>query len=305
MRRLLFILGIALAAGLLPSPAFADDGDSRDGLVLRVKGDVTVAAGETVGSVVVINGDALIEGRVRNLVLVIRGDARVTGSVDGNVTMVDGDLALGRTARVKDVSLVRGDLTREAGSTVTGDVNRRGGIAFRGAAALFSIFLWAGMTVAVLAAGLVFAAVGGRQLAGAARLMTTEIGYSLLSTLVLWVGTPILAVLLILTVIGIPLGLGLLVFLLPALWFLGYLVSGTRLGAALVGLAGRESGEHPYLAAALGLLALQIVALVPVLGGLVLFLAGVWGAGTLALLALRAARGVAPGPGATAPAGEA
>ena len=131
--------------------------------------------------------------------------------------------------------------------------------------------------------------------------MTAEIGYSLLSTLVLWVGMPILAVLLILTVIGIPLGLGLLVFLLPTLWFLGYLVSGNRLGGALVGLAGRESGEHPYLAAALGLLALQIVALIPVLGGLVLVLSGVWGAGALALLGWRAARSAGQGPGVAAP----
>ena len=49
-----------------------------------------------------------------------------------------------------------------------------------------------------------------------------------------------LAVLAMITLVGIPLEIGLLAFLLPGLWFLGYIVAATRLGGFLAGLSGRK-----------------------------------------------------------------
>lgn len=85
-----------------------------------------------------------------------------------------------------------------------------------------------------------------------------------------------LAVLAMITLVGIPLEIGLLAFLLPGLWFLGYIVAAARLGGFLAGLSGRESGAHPYLATLLGLLLLQFAVLVPGLGGLAVLVAGLW-----------------------------
>jgi hypothetical protein len=162
------------------------------------------------------------------------------------------------------------------------------------------------MTVSVILAGLVFAAFGGRQLTVAARNMTDAVG-SVLGAVFVWIAVPFLAVLAIMTLVGLPFGIGLLVFLLPALWFLGYIVAGARLGGWLVGLAGGETGGRPYLAVALGLLILQLIVLLPVVGGIVVALAGAWGAGALAITIFRGAGGgigaganrIAPAPPAS------
>ena len=66
---------------LLPAIASADDGKEDNGLTLRVTGDVTVAKGETVGAVVVIDGNATIDGTVTDSLTVINGTAIVTGTV--------------------------------------------------------------------------------------------------------------------------------------------------------------------------------------------------------------------------------
>src|SRR5215204_3598691 len=62
-------------------------------------------------------------------------------------------------------------------------------------------------------AGLLFAAVAGRQLTRAAALLTGRVGGTLLGALLVWVGIPILAVLAFITLVGIPLGFALLLFL--------------------------------------------------------------------------------------------
>lgn len=301
MKRFLMTAIASVALGLLPATANADDG--QRGLVLRIDGDITLARGEVAGSVVVIGGDAVIEGTVRNNLLVIDGRAVIRGNVEGNATVVSGELELTSSATVENVNLIDSKLTRAAGATVTGDIKERERFVFRGFPAVFGILFWLMMTVSVLASGLVFAAIGGRQLTASAQALTAELGNSILGAVIVWVGLPILATLIILTLVGIPLGVGTLLFLLPALWFLGYITAATRLGLALTGTLKREPAEHPYLAVTLGLLVLQFLVLIPAFGWLVASVAGLWGAGGLALVAFRAARNQsATPPAASAPA---
>lgn len=290
MKRLLVGALSALLFALVPAAAQADDGDNR-GFVMRVNGDVRIGSGETIGSVLVIDGNAFVEGTVEDALVVIDGTATVNGRVDGDITVISGDLDLRSGATVKNVNLIRSDMTRASGATITGDLNERDELFFRGFPAVFGILFWVAMTIAVLVAGLLFAAIGGRQLRASSEALTREIGYSILGAVVVWVGVPILAVIIMFTLIGIPLGIGLLLFLLPALWFLGYITAGARLGLAITGRMGRAAGDHPYAAVALGLLVLQLVGLIPALGWLVVAVAGLWGAGALALVAFRAARG--------------
>jgi hypothetical protein len=299
MNRYLMALVAGMSLALFPFVAHADDGDKR-GFTLRVDGDFTLSRGETARSLVVINGDAQVDGTVRDAVVVINGTANVTGTIEGSVNVINGTLNLQPGANVKDVNLVKSTFNRDERATVTGSVHRRSSVAFRGAWLVFSVVLWAGMTVAVVIAGLVFAAAGGRQLRAAALSMTGDSVPTIVGAVALWIGGPIAGGLLFATVVGIPLSLGLFLFVLPALWFLGYVVAGTRLGGAITGLAGREPSEHPYAAAAVGLILLQLIILVPGIGWLAGALAGFWGSGALVALAMRAARSRPQAPPAAA-----
>ncbi len=82
-----------VAVSLVPITASADDGD-HGGFVVRVNGPFTLAPGESVNSVVVVKGDALIGGTVRDTLVVINGHADIAGRVEGNVTIVKGDVTL-------------------------------------------------------------------------------------------------------------------------------------------------------------------------------------------------------------------
>jgi hypothetical protein len=125
--------------------------------------------------------------------------------------------------------------------------------------------------------------------------MTRQTGATILSAVLVGFGIPIVAVIAMITVLGIPLGLGLLLFLIPALWFFGYLAAGAKLGMVLMR---QETSAHPYLATTVGLILLQAVGLIPFFGGLVGLLAGIFGTGALVLLGWNAWRG----PSAGAPA---
>jgi hypothetical protein len=283
---------VGLIVALLPSLVFADDGNQSDDVLIRIGADVRIAPGEKVGSVIVIDGNALIDGEVQGTVFVASGNATVSGKVNGDLTVIRGDIDLLPSAHLNNVTSIRGELKRAEGVTIAGDINERDGFGFPAAViAAFSVLFWAGISAAVVAAGLIFAAVGGRQLTQSAQAMTRDAVSAIVGVVFLWVAVPAIAGVAIVTLIGIPFGVGLLVFALPALWFIGYIVAGARLGSALVGLTGRATGDHPFAATTLGLALLQLLVLVPVLGALIVLFAGVWGAGAVAVIAYRAAGG--------------
>lgn len=285
----IFAVLLAFAIGMAPAQAFAAD-DEPDDLLLRIGSDVVIGPGEVVGAVIVIDGNLTIEGTVEDTALVIDGNAIVRGTVQEDLTVISGDIDLEAGAQVNNVTSIRGDLRRDSSAIVSGEINERDNFRFfQGIAAVFSILFWLAMSVAVIVSGLVFAAVGGRQLTEAMRVMTGDAVNTILGVVFVWVALPIVAVLALITVIGIPLGLGILLFLMPVLLFLGYIVAGAKLGATLTKLSGREAGGHPFLATFIGLVLLQAIILIPILGGLVAFLAGVWGSGALTVIAYRGA----------------
>jgi hypothetical protein len=304
--RFLPLVLLALLMAVIPMVALADDGAShRGGFVLRANGDYTLDANQELNSIVVIRGNASIAGRVHDSLIIVDGDATVSGTVEGEVVVVSGSLVLESGARVKNVNLVRSDFTQNPGATVTGDISRRSLRLFSGALVLFGILFWVWSTVAVLVAGVVFAGVGGKQLRAATGYLTEAPGQSVLGAVLTVIALPLVAVLAILTVIGLPVGIGMLIFLLPALLFLGYLVTGTWLGTLM--LSGTRAGKgegHPYWQALLGLFALQVILLVPVLGGLAFAIAGPWGAGALVYHAWKGVRERPPAPPLPPPAAE-
>lgn len=237
----------------------------------------------------VIGDNAMIDGTVTGSLFVLNGDATVTGQVEQDIVVVRGTLDLASTATVGDVSVIRGNLVRDTGATVNGSITEGDFQVNFWDWGIFWALLWLGATLVTLVAGLVFAAIGGRQLKAAGDAAIREIGPTLLGAAAAWIILPILMVMLLITLVGIPLSLGYLLFVLPVIWFLGYLVAGTQLGRLI--LRSRYDEPHPYLSALLGLIILQIVGILPVFGGPITTLAGIVGSGALIVLAWRAWRG--------------
>jgi cytoskeletal protein CcmA (bactofilin family) len=258
-------------------------------LLLRVGGGTHVGPADSVGTAVVIRGNAVIEGAVGEDLLVVRGNARVSGRVHGDLVVMNGHAELAPGARVDgDVLLYASTLARSPGAVVTGQVHEERGLSF-GARAIW--LFWLAMTLMLIIAGLAFAALAARSLIASSAMIGAATAPTLLTALLLWIGLPALAFFAFVTVIGIPLGFVILFFVLPALTLIGYLVTSTALGRVVmsrrrpppdtVGVA----REPLYAEVAIGVLILQLIGFIPGLGGLVIILAGLLGAGALVYFA--------------------
>jgi hypothetical protein len=289
-RILLAVILIALLGAMLPIAALAQDSaQGDDGLLLRINGPVTVAENETIENVVVIGDNATIDGTVTGSLVVINGDAMVSGTVQDDITVFRGTLDLAATARVENVSIIRGEFARDPAASVTGAITEGDFRVNFWDWGVFWAFVWMGTTLTILVAGVIFAAVGSKQLKASGDTITSAPGPALLGVAAAWIAMPILMFMAFFTIIGIPLSVGYFLFVLPIFWFLGYLVAGTQLGRMI--LRSRYDEAHPYLAAMLGLLLLQIIGIIPFFGGLIAFLAGIIGSGALIVLGWRAWRG--------------
>jgi hypothetical protein len=191
-------------------------------------------------------------------------------------------------AQVENVTVFRGELVRDPGAVVGGTINT-GDFQFNPWAwGVFSFLMWAGMTLVILISGIIFAGIGGRQLKAAGDAAIEQPGPSFLGVIAAWIVLPVMMFMVVFTLIGIPLGVGYFLFVLPVLWFLGYLVAGTQIGRMI--LRGRGDEQHPYLAAILGLVILQLLAAFPIPTGIISFLAGIYGSGALIAIAWKAWR---------------
>lgn len=303
MARWLLLVVFAVLLAAVPA-ALAQDGEdhgedeSKDSLTIRINGPVHIGAGESAGTVVVINDDAIIDGTVRDNLIVVNGDARISGTVRGDVVMVRGDIDLVGEALVEqDVTLVRGKIRQEPTATVAGEIERRSGwLIGTGAGVVFGFFIWLWLAVTAIVAGLLFAAVGGRQVNAATGAMVEKPAQSLLAAAIVWIGGALLTAVAFVSVIGIGTGLAMMTLLLPALVLLGYVVGGAWLGRVIFSVINREvDPEHPYLSVFTGIFGLVVAALIPVIGWFIGLLAVFWGTGGIGYIAWRAFRaGQAP-----------
>ena len=147
------------------------------------------------------------------------------------------------------------------------------------------------MTLLVVVVALGWAAVGGRQLSDIAGLLGARPGLAAGAAVIFWIAAPVVAFVAFVTVIGIPIGITLLLVVLPLLWGLGYVTTGTRLGFFLADLRHTTPDlAHPYLEAVLGVVIFQLIGLIPIVGGIVVALAGLFGAGAIVVHAWRRIR---------------
>jgi hypothetical protein len=264
-----------------------------------ITGGATVPAGRTAGDVVVVDGTVTIAGHVTGDVISVSGPVRVTGRVDGDLITVSDRAFLGPTARVGG-DLRYGDerpvLAR--GASVGGKVsNEDWADAANGWGWVSLIAWWLAVTVSTLVVGVLLVVLAPAALYAAERAVRERLGATVAWGLAIAIGVPLLAVLALLTLVGIPFGIALLLAAIPVL-LVAYVTSAWILGRRL--LANRSTSRWAALFAGWGIL--RLLALIPVVGALVGVVATVVGLGALAVALWQAGRPDAPAARPEAPA---
>ena len=221
--------------------------------------------------------------------LVLDGDAVVTGTVLGDVIAVVGRVIVQSGAHVGgDVVSRRGP--RVASGTVRGDVKRLNlSSILSGFLIAFLIFLWIAVTVSVAILGLLFVLLFPRGRRCRGRRRAASLAFVGLGGTRGIVG-PIVGVVVLATVVGIPFGIGML-SALTILSPLGYVTASLSLGRRMV--KGTSTGARiGAFFAGFGIL--RAAALIPGIGFIVWFFACLYGVGALTIAAWRAGHAPAP-----------
>jgi len=246
-----------------------------------------------------VNGNAsLAGGRVEMLGAIggylqaAGGRVFIDGRVDGDVEAAAGELELGPQARIGGKLRYRGGapLKQDAAAQVQGGIERLEVPARRRAERSAAPAAYGFWTLGLMLMAAVLVAALPDFFARVVDAARARFGWALLAGFVALATIPAAALVLLVTVIGIPLA-GLTVLLYLALLLLGYVAAGIVLGDAALRrwLAGRAAQRGwRALAAALGVLVIGLLALIPWLGALIAFLALLAGMGAL-LLQLKAA----------------
>ncbi len=268
-----------------------------------VEGNVSAAGGRIdVAPAGAISGDASFAGGVIHVKGAVKGDLRAAGglvtidsAVGGDVSAAAGTLELGPHARIAGKLTFRGDeLKRDAAAQVGGEVEHRRAGTHRNwhrhertlAERFTHGWLWtAGLMVlaALIAAALPDVSQRMAQELRARPWLTPLLGLVALTTI------PIAAVLLMLTIIGIPIGL-LAIIGYGALLLIGYVWLAVVVGGMLLDRVSPETAALTMWragAAVLAMLVLAILARLPFLGGLVAFVALVVGVGMIVTVVFR------------------
>src|SRR3954469_5320949 len=248
-------------------------GSGGDRVVLS--GNVRVPNGEAAGEVVVFSGDVAVGGLVRGDVVAFSGRVVVTGQVSGDVVSFDGPVVLGPNAQVGGDVIAKGQITRKPGADVGGSVGSGCPVTVRAPALLTGrLGFWLSTTFSVLVLGLLLMWIAPRAADSVHQTFLDSKLRAVLLGLAWFVGLPVLACLLAVTLVGLPFGIGLLLALAFVysvaytwgIWIVGRLIlpSRNRFLAFLLGwLIVRALSLVAYLDAVL-----WVVLAVPALGAM-------------------------------------
>lgn len=287
------LLGIAAPAALAADPSTTNDRS----VLVAVDHDVDVPAGDHVETLVVVRGDTHIAGSVDS-VFVVDGTATLTGDVANSLVVVNGTADLQPGSQVTgDVRTFSGTVNRATDAVITGTV--RGYDTDLAAFALLLVPLFlvllVGFGVAAIVVALLVAAFGARQVRTAESLISNEPGTVLVAGLIGSFVLPILAILVTATIIGAPIGLGALLFVLPVLAFIGWIVAAIWIGDWIINRSPGPRAERPYAAAVAGVIVLALLGIVPFVSAI----ATLFGYGALLVMAWRILRPPTASPTAT------
>jgi hypothetical protein len=250
-----------------------------------VTGSITVPAGKTASDLVIVDGPATVAGHVTGNVIAVNGRVTISGTVDGDVVTV------AKRARLLDGARVGGDVTYAdkkpavaPGAVVAGDVNHENWN-FHGFGWLAQLAWWLIVGASTLILGLALLAFAPRAADAAWAVAQEHTGRACAWAAVLFFGVPIVAILAIVTVFGLPLGFGLLLAYVP-LALIGYVTSCWIFGKIVVGKRG-WGRMRMFL---VGWAAARLVALLPGAGALLWVVASAFGLGVLLLAAWYASK---------------
>ncbi len=291
--------------------------------VVNIGHDSTLASGDTADAVVSVFGSSTSDGEASDVVSIL-GDTRVTGHVsdaavavlgntyvdglvDGDSVTVLGDLELGPHAEVGgDVVVVGGSLKRDPAAVIHGTVqNVLGGnfgslewlhawvrhCLLYGRPLAFAHGLgWAwALALGCLALYVGLALLFREGLSRCVRTFETEPGHTILAALCAALLTPVLLVLLCVTVIGIA-AVPFVIFALICVGLFGKAVMLAWLGARIMGRPGAGMASHPAFAVLIGGAVVLLLYVVPVLGFLVYKILGFLGLGAVVYTLIQASQ---------------
>ncbi len=324
---------------------FRDDNE-----IVTIGGDATLAPGARTDNVASVFGSSTSAGEVRDSVVSVLGDTRieggsvgdsavsvlgstyVNGEVDGDVVAILGDLEFGPNAKVRgDAVVIGGQLIRHPDAVLSGSVQNIMKVP-PDAVAGFKSWLkncvrylrplafapglgWAWtIALTVLALYALFAVVFRRPLDQCVRTLEERPGETIVASVLAMLLSPVLYVVLGITIIGIAfmpiVGFGMLLATL-----FGKAVVLAWIGRGVLRVANQNEGTHSAIAVLIGGAIILLLYVVPVLGFIVFNLIGILGFGAVVytlMLAARERRQATPppsagagshGPGGPAPAG--
>jgi uncharacterized RDD family membrane protein YckC len=303
-------------------PAYRHSHQGND--VVNIGSDSLLPRGESADSVVSIFGSSTCEGDAGDVVSIF-GDNRITGAVsdsavavlgntyidskvDGDAVTVLGSIELGPHAEIGgNVVAIGGTLQRDPAAIVHGSVQNiiaghfgsvgwlrswiQHCLLYGRPLALEPGLGWAWkLAFAFLALYAALALLFRDGLIRCVQTFEAQPGQSVLAALIAMLLTPVLVVLLFVTVIGIP-AVPFVVFGLFCAGLFGKAVMLAWLGRRITGRQGQGSVSHPAVAVLIGGLLVLMLYLVPVIGFLVYKLLGILGLGAVVytvLLTIRA-----------------
>ena len=260
-----------------------------DGKLRMAGGSVEIGPDAVIaGNAAIAGGEVVVKGTVKGDLNAAGGDVRIDGTVEGDVHAGAGDLTLGPNAKIGGkVSYRAGDFKRDENAQVANGVqgSRRGHRrasfdvdGFHG----HSSMGWIWTASLMILAGVVAALLPGFSSRVSDELRTRP-GLTLLFGFIAFVCIPAAAVLMMVTIIGIPIGV-LAILGYAALLLVGYIATSVVLGGLVLDRVQAEAGRNVgwrALAAVIAMLAIGIVGRVPVLGHFVVFVALLVGVGAI------------------------
>jgi len=285
---------IALGALALPAAATAAGAQSDSGdAVVVIRGDVNVPRGEVVDGVYVVSGDVRIAGRATGDVVVLAGDALISGRVEGDLLVASGQ------ARLLPRADVSGDIRYgderpivTAQAVVRGDVSKESWGDWSGFLPVVGILFWLAIGISAAILGALLLLIAPRAADALDARSRERIGPLIAIGVAVAICLPVAAVIAAVTLVGLPLALGILLALLP-LAGIAYVCSAWVLGRRIV-----KPPRGRILAFLAGLGILRAIALIPILGGIAGLAAVVFGLGLIgaAIGAAREPRQAQPSP---------
>ena len=276
----MFVVAVALAA-----PASAQSSDEltdRDQIVLN--GRLVVAEGDTADSAVLFHGSATIAGTVTESVVVFDGATEISGHVQQDVLVFSGPVTVRSGAQIDGDLITSETPTVESGATVVGEQQ---GISTQFDAQAFGVASrfawWLSYSISTLILGLLLLLIAPALDVAITRAVRERVGAAVGWGALVFFLFPIVAVILLVTVVGLPLGIFMLLAL-ALLYTVGYVAGAHAIGRLVV-----KPPTSRFLAFLAGWGILRVLGLIPIVGGLVWTLASIFGFGVLWVASRRAA----------------